>query len=167
MSEDYNYIMDILAGGTHRQFEELSEILDGFPEGTDDFIFNHWITNAIDCGSKLSIEWMLSKGVNLDFREEDGYTPLLSAIERNAPDKYDVLELLLQHGAPVNEQGINDWTPLHMAAARNDIKALSLMLKYGADLSIKTRIDDYATPLEEARILNCEEAVRYLESVSS
>lgn len=167
MSKDYDCIIDILANGTQEQLEELSEILNGFPDGRDNFIFNHWIINAIDCGSKLSIEWMLSKGVNLNFRDENGYTPLLSVIDREKPDRYEILELLLKHGAPINKRGINDWTPLHMAAARNDIVALKLLVKYRADLSIKTHIDDYATPLEEARILNCEEAVKYLESVNT
>ena len=163
---NYDQIMEIIANGSLEQFEKLSQTVKGFPNEKDDFISRHWITNAIDCGSKSSVEWMLSKDVNLVFRDEEGYTPLLSAIDRERPDKYEVLELLLKHGAPINKKGINDWTPLHMAAARNDVVALKLLVKYGADLGIRTEIDDYATPLEEARNLGRKEAVKYLESVS-
>ena len=79
--------------------------------------------------------------------------------------KYEILELLLKHKAPLNIQGaFNDWTPAHLAAARDDVEALKLLVKYRADLSIRTRIDDHATPLEEARTLKKRKAVYYLES---
>jgi uncharacterized protein len=65
----------------------------------------------------------------------------------------------------VNRKGINDWTPAHMAAARDDVEALRLLVRYRADLNIRTDIDDYATPLEEARNLGKVNAVNYLESV--
>jgi ankyrin repeat protein len=166
MSEDYNYYMDILANGSIEQLEELSELDDDFPGGKDSLVFTHWIINAIHCGSKLSIKWMLNKGVNLNFLGDDGYTVLHSAIERLAEDKYEIFELLLKNGAPINIHGINDWTPAHMAAAREDIRALGLLVKYDADLSIRTRIDNFATPLEEAKLLKCVEAVKYLESIT-
>jgi ankyrin repeat protein len=166
MSNDYNYFMNILANGTIEQLEELYELDDDFPGGKDDLVFEYWIINAIDYGSKLSIKWMLNKGVNLNLLGDDGYTVLHSAIERLAEDKYEILELLLNNGAPINIQGINDWTPAHMAAAREDIRALELLVKYGADLSVRTRIDNFATPLEEANLLKCQEAVKYLESIT-
>ena len=52
-----------------------------------------------------------------------------------------------------------------MAAARDDVEALRILVRYGADLSIRTDIDDYATPLEEARNLGKVNAATYLESV--
>jgi len=106
---------------------------------------------------------MLSKKVDLAASYDDAGVPiLLRAIEA---ERSDVLELLLQHGAPVDVHGINDWTPLHMAAAKNDVAAVKLLLQYGADPTAKTRIDDYATPLEEARTLGANDAVKYLESI--
>lgn len=107
---------------------------------------------------------MLSRNVNVTFQDEEGYTVIHSALERAQPDKYDIIELLLKHGAPVNAHGINDWTPAHMAAVREDIEALELLIRFGADLSIRTRIDDYATPLEEARNLKKSRAVEFLEN---
>ena len=57
---------------------------------------------------------------------------------------------LLKHGADVNAKGLNDWTPSHLAAARNDLESLKILHKFGADLTIRTDIDDYATPYQEA-----------------
>lgn len=136
-----------------------------FPGGADGYAGRRWIINAIDCGSMLSIRWMLQKGVDLDFRDDEGYTPLHAAIERSADDRLEVLALLLQAGAPINLKGFNDWTPAHMAAAKDDVDALRMLVQHGADLSIRTEIDDYATPLEEARNLRKVNAVRFLEGV--
>jgi len=165
MSQTYTRVMALLASGSSADWERLSFEIPGFPEGVDDLVSRRWIINAVGTGSRQSIEWMISKNVRLDFRDEEGYTPLHVAIERRAPDRHEILELLLRAGAPVNLKGVNDWTPAHMAAARNDVDALKLLVRYGADLSIRTDIDDYATPLEEARSLGKHSAARYLESV--
>ena len=132
---EYDRIMRVLANGSRDDLDALSRDVDSFPHGVDDFIHRHWITNAIDCGSKLAIDWMLDKCVDLPFRNEEGYTVLHSAIDRERDDRHNVLEALLIAGAPVNAHGINDWTPAHMAAAREDIEALRILIKHGADLT--------------------------------
>lgn len=163
VTSDCEYIDGLLRAGTTEQLEELAELIDDFPNGKDEFVGQPWIHNAIDVGSKRTIAWMLSRKVDLAASYDDAGVPiLLRAIEA---ERSDVLELLLQHGAPVDVHGINDWTPLHMAAAKNDVAAVKLLLQYGADPTAKTRIDDYATPLEEARTLGANDAVRYLESI--
>lgn len=164
MSSQFKRVMKALAEGTPAQLEELSVEIPGFPDGVDDFIQRRWIINAIDEGSKEAITWILGKGVNLDFRDEEGYTPLHAALERKLPDKYECLEHLLRSGAPVNRKGINDWTPAHMAAARDDVDALKVLIRYRADLSIRTEIDHYTTPLQEARNLGSLNAAKYLEN---
>jgi ankyrin repeat protein len=73
----------------------------------------------------------------------------------------------LNAGASVNLKGINDWTPAHMAAARDDVKALRIFIRFGADLSIRTNIDEHATPLEEARNLGKRNAAKFLEDYSN
>lgn len=170
MTDDYIYYMEILKSGGYAELEELSELDENFPHGKDQVIGIRWITNAIDCGCLNAVKWMLGKKVDIMFRSNDGYTVLHSAIDLDSEDKYEILEILLKAGADVNLKGINDWTPAHAAAARNDVTALKLLVKYGADLSIRTEIDEYATPLEEARILNknsgCADAVNYLESLT-
>lgn len=164
-TKDFLYLMDLLASGNIELLEEAKNALDGFPDGVDGYIERHWITNAIDSGAIESIEWILSKTVDLSFRDQQGYTPILSAIDREKTDKYQVMQLLIDHGAPIDNKGINDWTPLHRAAAHEDIEALKLLVRNGADLTVRTEIDDYATPLEEAIMLKRKLSIEYLESV--
>jgi hypothetical protein len=52
-----------------------------------------------------------------------------------------------------------------MAAARDDVEALRILVRHGADLSIRTEIDDCTTPLEEARHLGKMNAAKYLETL--
>lgn len=161
--DDYDYVLDTLRSGQEAQFVELEQLLDGFPNGIDDFIGRRWIINAIDCGSRASIEWMLSRGVDLLFEDEEGYTVLHAAIDRSLSDKHEIIESLLKHGASINAYGINDWTPAHMAVARNDLETLRLLVQFGADLTIRTRIDHYETPLQLAKRLKNANAVQFLE----
>ena len=162
---EYRNAIELLEAGTSEQLEQLARDLDGFPDGVDTFIGRRWITNALDCGSSLSVGWMLQRGVSLNFRDEEGYTPLHSVLARKQGDRYQLLERLLAAGAPVNLKGVNDWTPAHMAAALDDVEALRLLVRWGADLSIRTDIDDQATPLEEARMLGKSRAAEFLASV--
>ena len=79
---------------------------------------------------------------------------------------YEILELLLSSGADVQQRGHNDYTPLHYAAAMEDMRAMELLLAHGADLNARTRIDDYATPLEEMEILGREKAAAFLRKAA-
>ncbi len=160
--KDYSYLIDLLAKGDVALLEEAENIIDDFPKGIDSFIQRHWITNAIDCGSIESVKWILSRKVDLSFRNDEGYTPILSAINRELSDKHEIIQLLIENGAPINKKGINDWTPLHMAAVCEDIEAMKILVANGADLTIRTEIDDCATPLEEAEMLNKQKSVEYL-----
>jgi ankyrin repeat protein len=163
---DFEYAWEALRSGDVVQLEELAELEESFPHGIDGFVGRRWITNAIDSESLESVRWMLSKGVDLKFRDDEGYTPLHSAIECGTEARHAILRALLEAGAAVNRKGINDWTPAHLAAARNDVESLKLLVAFGADLSIRTEIDDYATPLEEAKTLRSAEAYAYLASVA-
>jgi ankyrin repeat protein len=165
--DDYSYVLGLLASGTEGQWRELEELIDGFPGGVDQFIGRRWVTNAIDAGSMACVEWMIARRVELRFRDEEGYTVIHSALKRKAPDRQRVLEMLLKAGADVNARGVNDWTPAHMAAVGGDVEALQILIKHGADLSARTNIDDYATPVEEARVMGAGRAVAFLESLAA
>jgi ankyrin repeat protein len=49
---------------------------------------------------------VFSRGVDLSF--EDGYNALHAAIEHSLSYKHEIVESLLQHGAPINAHGVND-----------------------------------------------------------
>jgi ankyrin repeat protein len=104
------------------------------------------------------IRTLLEIGANPNAPADDGFPPLIAALScsREVPgatrrtDVDDILRLLLSFGADPNQRGINDYTPLHMAVAVNSPTAARLLLDAGADPALRTRIDDYETPLEMA-----------------
>lgn len=68
----------------------------------------------------------------------------------------------------MNEIGIHGYAPAHHAAVRNDVEALKILYEKGADFSLRTTVDDYATPLEEARPMtqwHANEAIALLQSL--
>lgn len=160
---DHDYVMRVLASGSSADLDELAALIDEFPDGVDYFIGRRWIINAIDVGTPLAVAWMIARGVALRFRDAEGYTPLHSALERQAPERYALITLLLAGGADPDARGINDFTPVHLAAVRGDVEALRLLAEAGADLSLRTRIDDQTTALEEAIRCGHREAVAFLQ----
>lgn len=109
------------------------------------------IRELLDGGATLEYEWPL------------GFASIVEVLTTDREDKHELLELLLDHGADVNQHGVNDYTPLHMAAAQNDAKAIEILLAHGADPEIRTRVDDYATPLEELEYHGLTEAAATLK----
>ena len=163
---EYLRALALLRSGTAADLDALARELEGFPDGDDPYMGSRWILHAIGAGSSEAVRWMVDRGVELDFLGLDGYTPVHSVLERARDDRLELLDFLLRAGAPVNRRGVNDWTPAHKAAASDDVAALRVLVAHGADLSIRTAIDDCATPLEEARNLGKLAAVKYLERVA-
>lgn len=160
---EYQEIMRALADGTLEDFKMIAQAVEGFPHGVDDVVGRHWIINAIDCGSLAAVAWMLRKGVSVNFCDDEGFTVLHSCIDRDLLGKYEILRLLIAAGADLDAKGFNDWTPLHRAAARDDMTALKILLDAGADRTVRTGIDDCATPAEEAKMLGRYGAAKFIE----
>ncbi|MCC3304032.1 ankyrin repeat domain-containing protein [Sneathiella sp. HT1-7] len=103
------------------------------------------------CWSPSSlIHALLDIGADVNFSVEDGFPALFTLLETDREDRYELLALLLDHGADIHQRGINDWTPLHYAVVQRDLKAIEILLARGADPCLKTRIDEGTTALEEA-----------------
>jgi ankyrin repeat protein len=162
--EEYDYIMDSLRDGTMEDWERISMQVPDFPNGRDHHFDVEWIINAIYSGSFASVKWILSKKVNLHFITDDGYSVLHSCIDRRNGDKYEIMRLLIDNGADVNigntlpNMAENSWTPLHRAAAWNDLEAVKMLLENGADTSLRTIIDNYCDAEQEATSLGKKEA---------
>ena len=106
------------------------------------------------------IRRLLELGADPNYEDHAGFPSLIAALScGERPDMCDIVELLLSHGADIQQRGFNDYTPLHYAVAQQDMKAVDLLLRHGADPEARTRIDDCATPLEEAEILGLTEIV--------
>ena len=163
MTYDYRAIMEAIRTADFEAMGELSGCWDEFPSGKDDFLGRHWITNAIHCGSVEVVSWMLSHGAFVPIEVDDGYTVLHSVIERSKEDKYEMMRILIDAGADVDEIGIHGYAPAHHAAVRNDVEALKILHESGADLRLRTTVDDYATPLEEARSMTQRHAIEAID----
>ena len=178
----YDLIFNSLLNGTEEDWERLAQQFPNFFNELDSNeayednygkihqLGRSWTSNAIDCGSLESVRWMISKGTTLRFMDCEGYSPLHSCIDREFSDKYEMLQLLIDNGADVNigteleTMAINGWSPLHMAAARNDLQAIKILLDNGADITLKTIIDNYCTAEQEAAILGKHEAAELIRT---
>jgi len=109
------------------------------------------------------VQTLLDHGANPNYPDRAGFPSLIAALSTDRPDRLELLRLLLLRGADTAQRGLNDWTPLHYAANRDDVAAIELLLAHGADIDASTRIDDFTTPLEEAERLSHKNAVEALK----
>lgn len=88
-----------------------------------------------------------------------GYSALHSAAERNHPY---VIELLInKYGLDINQTNVQNETPLHCAAKTNSIESVIILIKLGADLTIKD--NESLTALDIAYQLNYTQVIDILE----
>ena len=110
------------------------------------------------------IRTLLEIGADPNAPADDGFPPLIAALTctRDEPgvntrsDVDEILRLLLSFGTDPNQRGINDYTPLHMAVAERNAHAVQILLDAGADPEVRTRIDEYETPLEMAQAVGLD-----------
>ena len=113
---------------------------------------------------------LLACGADPSPAVDDGFPPLIAALSCSRPqpgspgrnDTLDIIKLLLSFGADPNQRGINDYTPLHMAVGERHFFAIEVLLEAGADPRLRTRIDDYETPLEMAERAGLVEIAKLL-----
>jgi len=134
-----------------------------FPRGEIPEAYSPCLEYAIYFSPLSLIDALIGLGADPNYESDDGHPSLLAALSADREDKYEVLDLLISAGADVNQRGLNDWTPLHYAASREDTRAIELLVARGADLNARTRVDDYATPLEEAENLGWHKAAEALK----
>ncbi len=79
-------------------------------------------------------------------------------------DAPHVIARLLDHGARIDDRGMNDDTPLHLACRLGLPRVVELLVERGANVNDKTRIDGGYTPLMEACSGGHKEIVEYLLS---
>jgi uncharacterized protein len=117
------------------------------------------------------IRTLLEIGADPKTPSDDGFPPLIAALScsRAVPgasprtDVDEIIRLLLSCGADANQRGINDYTPLHIAVAERNALAVLRLLEHGADADLRTRIDEFETPLEMARSAGMNDVAALLE----
>jgi ankyrin repeat protein len=132
--------------------------LEGFPNVFAHPAMGACLTYAIYHSPISLVRALLEAGADPNWPDADGFPPLIAALSCStaAPgaevraDVHELVEMLLAAGARADQRGINDYTPLHMAAAQGDLGAVNILLAAGADPDEITRIDDFETALEVA-----------------
>lgn len=141
--------------------QALGDPLD-FPNCNSPLGFGVCLEYAIYHSPLAFIKMLLELGADPNYADDCGFPSLIAALSTDREDKLAILELLLTSGADIEQRGVNDYTPLHWAACADDPDAIELLIAYGADVSARTNIDYYATPLEEAEYLGRSRAAEIL-----
>jgi hypothetical protein len=99
------------------------------------------------------LDWvfeLLEAGEDLHYKSSYGWTALHCACYSNTESDRDRLEIvyeLIRRGANVNEVNIFGWTPLHVAVYCKRIKIAELLLKHGANPTLRTQAGKTFTSL--------------------
>ena len=93
----------------------------------------------------VRVRELLAEGADPDAPDQDGRSPLFSAVLGNS---VGVLALLLEAGADPNLRDRDGWAPLHFAAQERLPEIARILLGRGADPNVQD--NDGATPLWRA-----------------
>jgi ankyrin repeat protein len=117
-------------------------------------------------GSVEAAQLLLKRGANTNVRDAEGQTPLhrtLVEITDGLEDHYfDVIQLLLEHGADVDasDDDHSTSTPLHQASQYGSVKATRLLLEHGANVHLQNT--NGHTPSQVASMNGHDEIARLL-----
>lgn len=87
---------------------------------------------AARAGDIIRVQSLISSGADVNAKNEDGLTPIYSAIKYG---QKAVVELLISHEADVNAKTENGETPLHYSARQGHADIAELLLANGADIN--------------------------------
>ncbi|EAX99575.1 hypothetical protein TVAG_104560 [Trichomonas vaginalis G3] len=105
------------------------------------------------------LEYLISKGADINAKTENGSTPLHYAAKEKCKE---AAEILISNGADINAKDKDGWTPLHYPARYNNKETAEILISNGADINAKT--ENGSTPLHYAAKGKCKETVEILIS---
>ena len=115
--------------------------------------------SAAEGGNEVIIETLLSSGLDIDSRGNDGTTPLMVAAAKGDEKTVD---LLLSKGADPHLKNFIGRNLLHAAAEGGNISIVKSMLSRGIDIDSKDDESSSVTPLIIAVKENHVEVMKYL-----
>lgn len=161
--DEFEGLLGALGDGDLEFLQLFADSNPEFINGVDGFVGRKWLTNAIGEGSLVAIQWFMDQGVDVNYQDDEGFSPLKTAIQRDADTKHHqrendapaVIKLLLEAGADVNAKGTLDVTPLHVAASWPvSIETVQLLLDWGANPTAQDSDYGFDTPIDIA--LSCK-----------
>ncbi len=102
---------------------------------------------AAERGDEAIAKLLLDHKADVNQHSNDGQTALMAAADRWKPD---MMRLLLSHGAQIAPRTISG-TVLHTAAASGDPECVDVLLKAGADPSVKNNVGKTAARMSRRK----------------
>ena len=104
---------------------------------------NEELFRAIEKGNLALVKQLISKGADVNAKDELEMTPLEAAVEKG---NLSIVKYLVAKGADVNSKNklMFGWTPLHFAAERS-LEVVKYLVSKGADVNAKD--ENGQTPL--------------------
>jgi ankyrin repeat protein len=140
-----------------------------FPELVDPYSGCTVLQLALFWSPPAAVTELLDQGADPNFEALDGFPSLLLVLlhRGDTGERTELVAALLDHGAATDARGLNDWTALHVAAARGDEPIVQMLLAAGADPSVRTRIDDLTSPADDAEAAGHHEVARMLRDAEA
>ena len=102
---------------------------------------------AVDYGNLEIVRLLLERGAEVNIKDKNRQTPLLMLednLEEDDQNSLAILRLLIAKGANVNERNEEKKTVLMMACIEENLKAVEILLKAGANPHLKDEDDETA-----------------------
>ncbi|CAN8066986.1 unnamed protein product [Agarophyton chilense] len=113
---------------------KVSGGFDFYPESDNDctekFDICYW---AAVGNTKAVVQCLKKQGVSPDYKDQDGLTPLMRAVDRN---EFQIVDVLVEAGANLNAGDEDGQTALHYAVCCDHSDMVGLLLSYGARTDI-------------------------------
>ncbi|MEP3636004.1 MAG: hypothetical protein ABJN14_01925 [Paracoccaceae bacterium] len=139
-----------------------------FPHGVDPWAEERWLTSAISTGNLKSVDWVLSKGVEVSYLDS-GFSALKTALqlendckiwiyEKLEPSEaatltINMIDMIVKAGADVNQRLSLNYTALHAAAAWSSVEVVRHLLSLRADPFVVSSDYDSSRPVDDAKEL--------------